>query len=1589
MAGNQIKMSLTLEDGGSIKKKTADTKELNGELTKTSKLAGQALDVKPAASRAKAKSAAYAAANVSEDIEYNRGRGASGATGAAARDFADQSRGLGGLVRLYATYAANLFAVTAAFNALRDAMNTTNMVEGLNQLGAASGVALGGLAKQFTQASGGAISLRESMEATTKAISSGLSQQQFLDLGKVAKNASQALGVNMSDAVSRLTRGITKLEPELLDELGIFTRVGKATEDYAKSVGKSVNSLTDFERRQAFANAVLEEGKQKFGEIALETNPYDQLLANLKDVAQTILETVNTVVAPVAKLLADNVGLIGLAIAAAALKITQQALPALASWQKGLKDAAEDAKNRASEIYTSFGEAFVEREEARANVPKYQAEAVKLTAQEVVLKKQIASLAKEAANSNLGYTKDAKTLATLRNKEVLSTEQLNKLNIELNKKRSSDTDAAKRQVSIIQQRIALEQQLVALGDRQKTNAANLTDAYNKVQSAADIKPRVLSEDWQREQIVRQEAARSARLSLLSSVSERIEKGGLVGGLKGFYSETAANQDLSRFGKLRTVATGSLLGVAKAAGILGSALASAFNWLQVGILAFTLLDLAFSKNSKQVSEFTTAIDVNADSVKTAANTAERYKNILSVDSINAQANAFVGLTDAAKGLIDTFRQADASASWFDSLIDKVKSVFGADLSGKFVDNFSQNIVFAIQQIPEGDAKAELQKKVLSITGATELSIKGLDKSIGSLSKQEIFNKSKQLVNLITVAGQSLKDAQAYTQDIAANEKSLQETLSATARSLSQLTDYDKSVQQIAKNISGLEKSFNSPIAAANTFNGILSGDINISILGISSALQSLQNANAFKMLSSQANNLKVQLDAIKQAQKDLNNIQQPKKVINVQSGLRAAAIQRANIPEQYAALEARKQALTPQLESVNIKIAEIFKNQQQVLQQAQETIINKTIAAFEAKLGKIGIQGQLSALSRLPVETEQNIRERGKLEQDLINAEYAQTSATLSLVLELQKTQLVIQQQNRSNLEAEALKARLRGEEDTSNRIQRQLATMPGQQQLTDALESLSGKGNLRLAMKSGLVSDNALQAMQGLQLAGAQRAASLQNVRASTEQDVLRLGKSNALKDLDAQIKTVDNSMVTMRKVLEDSTLSIEKRTQTETELKAAIAARSSLEEQKIKTGQEFDNKIAMAAGASKDSTASTIVEIGKNAQQALAETTQAAATSSAASTQDVINSVNEINKQYKEKYNVQEQLNQLNLQSLSIQEQELNKARELGVLGDTEYETAISRIANERTSIELSSRLSELNREKENALKALTDLESKLTANQTKEKDILETLKTQVVAYYDNATAGAIKLADAQTRANIPLTDAQKRMQNFNEFGKNLFEGFGDAIMDFAQTGKWSFGDMVKSMIADLLRLEMRMQMMRAYQNSGGLSGIVNSIAGAFTGGSGYTGTGIDPTTLTGADITAAFTNKSAKGNAFDSGVMRFAKGGSFLNSVVNTPTPFKFASGTGLMGEAGPEAIMPLQRDSHGNLGVRAQGGGSNTTVTVNNYGSEKAEVKETVDSRGDRNIEVIIGDMVAGQVSKTSSATNSSIRNSFGLKPQLVRR
>jgi lambda family phage tail tape measure protein len=190
-----------------------------------------------------------------------------------------------------------------------------------------------------------------------------------------------------------------------------------------------------------------------------------------------------------------------------------------------------------------------------------------------------------------------------------------------------------------------------------------------------------------------------------------------------------------------------------------------------------------------------------------------------------------------------------------------------------------------------------------------------------------------------------------------------------------------------------------------------------------------------------------------------------------------------------------------------------------------------------------------------------------------------------------------------------------------------------------------------------------------------------------------------------------------------------------------------------------------------------------------------------------------------------------------------------------------------------------------------------------------------------------------------------------------SVMGGLEDQLVNFVQTGKMQFEDLANSIISDLLRIAIRAN----------ITGPIASMLG-----------GLD------------FFN--AHGNVYgESGVMAFAHGGAFTNSIVTKPTLFPFAKGTGLMGEAGPEAIMPLTRTSGGDLGVRAEGfGGAGVVVNIiNNANGTEVSTRESTGANGGKTIEVLIDEINGKNAARHGSATDRAMRGAYGVKPALVRR
>ena len=143
-------------------------------------------------------------------------------------------------------------------------------------------------------------------------------------------------------------------------------------------------------------------------------------------------------------------------------------------------------------------------------------------------------------------------------------------------------------------------------------------------------------------------------------------------------------------------------------------------------------------------------------------------------------------------------------------------------------------------------------------------------------------------------------------------------------------------------------------------------------------------------------------------------------------------------------------------------------------------------------------------------------------------------------------------------------------------------------------------------------------------------------------------------------------------------------------------------------------------------------------------------------------------------------------------------------------------------------------------------------------------------------------------------------------------FSSMEDSIVEFAMTGKTSFKDLANSIIQDMMRIVVQQSITQPLA-----SGIMRMFGSSTTA---Y------PNAFPSGGV-ASYSAGYAKGGAFGpNGVIKaFANGG-----IVNNPTLFPFANGTGLMGEAGPEAIMPLKR-INGKLGVEASGGGTSISQSI----------------------------------------------------------
>ena len=241
---------------------------------------------------------------------------------------------------------------------------------------------------------------------------------------------------------------------------------------------------------------------------------------------------------------------------------------------------------------------------------------------------------------------------------------------------------------------------------------------------------------------------------------------------------------------------------------------------------------------------------------------------------------------------------------------------------------------------------------------------------------------------------------------------------------------------------------------------------------------------------------------------------------------------------------------------------------------------------------------------------------------------------------------------------------------------------------------------------------------------------------------------------------------------------------------------------------------------------------------------------------------------------------------------------------------------------------------------------------------------ETQVLAIntaYERQIVLLQELYDAQTQFNNSFgagfqTGVQQYVQSLgtmNQAAAQLtqsgLKGIEDTLFSLVTIGTANF----REFAAEILKQSARMILQLTIQR------VIMQILGAIGGG----GAPVSPS-APGGDWMGAVgrmnpTSGYAMGGAFaKNNIVPYAMGG-----IVTKPTLFKFANGgttrTGLMGEAGPEAIMPLSRGANGKLGVASTGGSAHVSVTVNVDASGNSQVA------GDQNQGAQLGRVIAGAV------------------------
>lgn len=266
---------------------------------------------------------------------------------------------------------------------------------------------------------------------------------------------------------------------------------------------------------------------------------------------------------------------------------------------------------------------------------------------------------------------------------------------------------------------------------------------------------------------------------------------------------------------------------------------------------------------------------------------------------------------------------------------------------------------------------------------------------------------------------------------------------------------------------------------------------------------------------------------------------------------------------------------------------------------------------------------------------------------------------------------------------------------------------------------------------------------------------------------------------------------------------------------------------------------------------------------------------------------------------------------------------------------------------------------------------------------------------------------------------------RGFEEVSTQALTGFSSTLTSVLWKGEQDFGQFFQSIGQMITELAIQASMAQIVGGGSGGGGLMGLLGGLFNGGWG-------DTFSSAASATTGWVT-SAHGNVFSAPGLS-----AHSNTIVDEPTFFgydrhftAFASGAGLMGEAGPEAVMPLSRMSGGDLGVKvmwpddmmrrvvemdawkanvgysqemmqaiakmnemraeraaAMAGAPKVNVTIINQAGAEVETSQQTNSDGGIDLEIMVTKAVARDMGRRNGATNKVLRNQFGASKRPIK-